>query len=91
MERRDALRALGLLLTSSWRDAARAVSTVIGTGSPDLDTGTIATVLGNGTRGDGPETDPLQCRLSRPHGVFADADGAVYVGDSEAHRIRVLR
>jgi sugar lactone lactonase YvrE len=56
----------------------------------DLDRGTIATVLGTGTRGDGPEPDPLQCKLSRPHGVFADADGTLYVTDSEAHRIRVL-
>jgi sugar lactone lactonase YvrE len=58
--------------------------------SIDLDRGTIATVLGTGVRGDGPETDPLQCRLSRPHGLFADADGTLYVTDSEAHRIRVL-
>jgi sugar lactone lactonase YvrE len=57
----------------------------------DLDGGTIRTVLGDGQRGDGPEADPLRCRLSRPHGVFAGADGALYVGDSEAHRIRVLR
>ena len=57
----------------------------------DLDRGTIETVLGTGVRGDGPEPDPRQCRLARPHGVFAAADGALYVGDSEAHRIRVLR
>lgn len=57
----------------------------------DLRTGTITTVLGTGQRGDGPESHPLQCKLSRPHGVFADAPGALYVGDSEAHRIRVLR
>ena len=55
----------------------------------DLDTGVITTVLGTGVRGDGPEPDPRQCRLSRPHGVFA-AGGILYVGDSEAHRIRVL-
>jgi DNA-binding beta-propeller fold protein YncE len=57
----------------------------------DLRTGVITTVLGTGQRGDGPEPHPLQCSLSRPHGVFADASGAVYVGDSEAHRIRVVR
>ncbi len=57
----------------------------------NLDTGIITTVLGTGVRGDGPETDPLQCKLSRPHGVFADTDGTLYVTDSEAHRIRVLR
>jgi sugar lactone lactonase YvrE len=57
----------------------------------DLDRGTITTVLGTGVRGDGPEGDPLQCRLSRPHGLFADAQGTLYVSDSGAHRIRVLR
>jgi hypothetical protein len=25
------------------------------------------------------------------HGIFADADGAIFIGDSEAHRLRVLR
>ncbi len=48
------------------------------------------TVLGTGERGDGPEPDPLACKLSRPHGVFAQADGGLLVGDSEAHRIRLL-
>ena len=56
----------------------------------DLERGIIRTILGTGVRGDGPETDPLQCKLSRPHGLFADASGTVYVADSEAHRIRVL-
>jgi DNA-binding beta-propeller fold protein YncE len=57
----------------------------------DLATGIITTVVGTGARGDGPDGDPLQCKLARPHGVFAAADGTLYVGDSEAHRIRVLR
>lgn len=56
----------------------------------DLKTGIISTVLGTGVRGDGPEPDPLACKLSRPHGVFF-ADGVLYVSDSESHRIRVLR
>jgi DNA-binding beta-propeller fold protein YncE len=58
--------------------------------SMDLATGVITTVLGTGRRGDGPEPDPLQCALSRPHGVLVDADGVLYVADSEAHRIRVV-
>jgi DNA-binding beta-propeller fold protein YncE len=58
--------------------------------SINLKTGIINTVLGTGVRGDGPEPDPLQCRLSRPHGIFVDRSGVLYVGDSEAHRIRVL-
>ncbi len=57
----------------------------------EIETGIITTVLGTGHRGDGPEPDPLRCALSRPHGVFADAAGILYVGDSEAHRIRVVQ
>jgi sugar lactone lactonase YvrE len=56
----------------------------------DVKSGTITTVLGTGERGDGPESDPLQCKLSRPHGVCAAGEGLLYVADSEAHRIRVL-
>lgn len=52
--------------------------------------GTISTVAGTGVRGDGPEPDPLACKMSRPHGVFA-ANGNLYISDSEAHRIRILR
>lgn len=56
----------------------------------DLGTGIIRTVLGTGQRGDGPEPDPSRCSLSRPHGVFVDNRGVLYVGDSEAHRIRTV-
>ncbi len=56
----------------------------------DLATGIIRTVLGTGQRGDGPEPDPLRCALSRPHGVLVDDRGVLYVGDSEAHRIRTV-
>lgn len=56
----------------------------------DLKTGLIATILGSGERGDGPENNPLKCKLNRPHGVFVDHKGTVYVGDSEAHRIRAV-
>ena len=55
----------------------------------DIATGMITTVLGTGQRGDGPEPDPLRCALARPHGVLVDS-GRLYVGDSEAHRIRVV-
>jgi DNA-binding beta-propeller fold protein YncE len=57
----------------------------------ELQTGIITTVLGTGQRGDGPEPDPLRCALARPHGVFVDAAGKLYVSDSEAHRVRVVR
>ena len=57
----------------------------------DLKSGIITTVLGTGERGDGPDGDPRQCRLARPHGVFVAPDGVVYVADSESNRIRVLK
>jgi hypothetical protein len=29
--------------------------------------------------------------MARLHGIFVDADGSVFIGDSEAHKVRVLR
>ena len=55
----------------------------------DLGSGIIETVLGSGERGDGPDGDPLTCKLNRPHGVFVYR-GTVYVTDSESHRVRAL-
>ncbi|MGH9658521.1 MAG: SMP-30/gluconolactonase/LRE family protein, partial [Bryobacteraceae bacterium] len=57
----------------------------------DRKSGVITTVAGTGERGDGPDGDPLKCNTARPHGVFADRRGVVYIGDSEAHRVRVLK
>lgn len=57
----------------------------------DAKTGNLELVVGNGQKGDGPVGDPLQCKMARLHGIFADADGSIYIGDSEAHRVRVLR
>ena len=57
----------------------------------NLQTGVIEILAGTGERGDGPAGDPLKARLARPHGVFVDADGAVFIGDSEAHCVRILR
>jgi len=54
-------------------------------------TGIITTALGTGERGDGPEPEPRRCKMNRPHGIWVDEAGALYVGDSEAHRIRILR
>ena len=57
----------------------------------DVSSGVITTILGTGERGDGPESDPLKCRLSRPHGLTVDGSGVLYVTDSEAHRIRTVK
>lgn len=53
--------------------------------------GVVETVVGNGARGDGPDGEPGRCRLDRPHGVFVDDSGRVYIGDSNNHRVRVLQ
>ena len=51
--------------------------------------GPIITVAGTGVLGysgdGGPATD---AQLARPRGVFVDADGYIYIGDTENHRIR---
>jgi len=58
----------------------------------DIKRGTLELLVGNGQKADGPDgDDPLKCQLDRPHGVFVDRDGAVFIGDSENHRVRVWR
>ncbi len=60
----------------------------------DLNTSppTMRLIAGTGQPGSGPDGDPLQCSMARLHGVGLDPDtGAVYIGDSEAHQVRVVR
>jgi len=57
----------------------------------DAKTGNLELVAGTGTLGDGPDGDPLKCNLARLHGIFVDSDGSILIGDSEAHKVRVLR
>jgi sugar lactone lactonase YvrE len=52
----------------------------------DLKKKTLELMAGTGAKGDGPEGD--LCKLQRPHGVFIAADGAIYIGDTENHRVR---
>lgn len=56
----------------------------------DAKTGTIQLMAGTGLEGDGPTGDPLQCKLNRLHGIYADRDGSILIGDSQSHRIRRL-
>lgn len=56
-----------------------------------LKTGELTRVAGSGVRGDGPDGDPMQCKMNRPHGIFVGKKGIIYVADSEAHRIRRLK
>jgi streptogramin lyase len=57
----------------------------------DVKKGTLELVAGTGEPGDGPDGDPLACKMNRPHGIFVDADGAVFIGDTSTHRVRVIR
>lgn len=57
----------------------------------DLESGVITTAAGDGTRHDGPDGDPLKCGLARPHGIYVDSNGILYIGDSENHRVRIVR
>jgi streptogramin lyase len=53
-------------------------------------TQTIDLVLGTGQKGQGSLPDPSKCQLARPHGIFVDRDGTVFVSDGENHRILAL-
>src|SRR3989442_5146028 len=57
----------------------------------DVRRGTVELVVGTGERGDGPDGDPLKCKLARSHGIFVDTTGSIFIGDSENHRVRVIR
>jgi len=57
----------------------------------DAKSGDLELIAGTGEKGDGPDGDPLGCKLARPHGIFVDKDGSHSIGDSENHRVRVLR
>lgn len=41
--------------------------------------------------GEGVGRDPLACALNRPHGIFVDTDGSVFIGDTEAYFVRVIK
>ncbi len=57
----------------------------------DLRTGTISTVAG-GRKGPGGDGGPAaDAGLDRPHGSWVDRDGAILIGDTNNHRIRIVR
>jgi streptogramin lyase len=57
----------------------------------DQKNGTVDVLAGTGTRGDGKDGDALACEMARPHGVFLDDDGKLWIGDSENHRVRRIK
>jgi DNA-binding beta-propeller fold protein YncE len=56
----------------------------------NIKTSTIHLIAGTGQKGDGPDGNPLQCQLARPHGIYIDSNATLYIGDSESHKIRTL-
>lgn len=60
----------------------------------DAKTGTITTVAGKGrtkTPGLGDGGSPTAATLGRPHGVAVGPDGSLYIGDTNSHRIRIVK
>jgi streptogramin lyase len=62
----------------------------------DVRKGTLELIAGTGAKSDAQNSgceagQPLQCKMARPHGVFVDKYGAIYIGDSETHRVMVIR
>ncbi len=57
----------------------------------DPATGQTVTIAGSGERGgDLAGGDPLKAQLNRPHGAVEGPDGAIYISDSENHRVLKL-
>jgi streptogramin lyase len=56
----------------------------------DVKRNVIELVAGSGVAGARLEGDPLKTQLTRPHGIFVDTDGTVFIGDSENHRILAI-
>lgn len=57
----------------------------------DAQTWIVTTIAGCGIAGGGGDGGPAaEAGLARPHGAVVGPDGAIYIGDSENHRIRKL-
>ncbi|TWT32101.1 NHL repeat-containing protein [Blastopirellula retiformator] len=59
----------------------------------DLQKNTVSTVAGQGPKARGGAGDggaATEAELDRPHGVCVGADGTVYIGDTNNHRVRIV-
>ena len=60
----------------------------------DLQTGLLSTVAGQGPKfrgGKGDGAAATSAEMDRPHGIGAGADGAIYIGDTNNHRVRRVK
>ncbi len=56
----------------------------------DVKTLQVSTVAGGRKGGEGDGGDPLKAGLDRPHGCVIDAEGRIYIADSNNHRVRLV-
>ena len=56
----------------------------------DVVTGIVTTIAGGHQGGDGDSGPATQAGLDRPHGCDVDAQGSMYIADSNNHRVRVV-
>ena len=56
----------------------------------DAATGIVATVAGGRLGGEGDGSPAEQAAMDRPHGCEVDANGNIYIADSNNHRVRVV-
>ncbi len=58
----------------------------------DARTSMVSTVAGSGRRGTaGDDGNALHADMDRPHGICLGRDGAIFIGDTLNHRVRVVR